>query len=248
MDSGATILIADDQPDFLENVSLTLEAAGYRVLTADDGVKALTLLQSESVNLILADIAMPRMNGYQLHKRVRENPEWLTIPFILLTARSLNSDIRYGKELGVDDYLTKPIQPEDLLAAVRGSLRRASQLSRLVAQPPPDKPKEQEVLNVGQLRINVNYHQAWLCDQELDLTPKEFLLLKYLTQQANNVVTLEEIVQATNQIEVQRTEATSLVAPILNTIRGKLKAIVGDDQELIENVRGIGYRLIPLHN
>ena len=121
--TGATILVVDDQPDLLENISLTLESAGHQVLTAGDGVEALAVLQSQPVDLILADIAMPRMNGYQLYERVRENVQWVAIPFLFLTARAMDSDIRYGKELGSDDYLIKPIQPEDLLAAVQGRLR-----------------------------------------------------------------------------------------------------------------------------
>jgi DNA-binding response OmpR family regulator len=123
-----SILLVDDQPEILENLSMAVEAAGYQVLTANDGYEALTILQDQPVSLILADIAMPKMNGYQLYERVRENPQWVMIPFLFLTARALDSDIRYGKELGVDDYLTKPIDVEDLLAAVQGKLRRVEQL------------------------------------------------------------------------------------------------------------------------
>ena len=114
----ASILVVDDQPELLENIGFALETGGYIVLTADNGYEALTILETQPVNLILADIAMPGMNGYQLYERVRENPEWVRIPFLFLTARAMNSDIRFGKELGVDDYLTKPIEVEDLLATV----------------------------------------------------------------------------------------------------------------------------------
>ena len=86
---------------------------------AKDGIEALTTLRSHTVDLILADIGMPRMNGYQLYDHVAENPQWVMIPFVFLTARALDSDIRYAKELGVDDYLTKPFMPDDLLAAIR---------------------------------------------------------------------------------------------------------------------------------
>jgi DNA-binding response OmpR family regulator len=120
----ASILVVDDHVELLENIELTLEAAGYRVLTARDGMEALEVLRSQPVSLVLADIAMPRMNGYQLYDRIRANPQWVAIPFVFLTARALGSDVRHGKELGADDYLTKPIQPEDLLAAVQGRLRR----------------------------------------------------------------------------------------------------------------------------
>jgi len=133
MKTDISILVVDDEPNFLDNIRLALEAEGYRVLSAGNGVEALAVLHSQPVNLILADIAMPDMNGYRLYERVRERPQWLTIPFVFLTARKLDSDIRYGKELGVDGYLTKPIRVADLLAVVRGKLRRAQQLVQSTA-------------------------------------------------------------------------------------------------------------------
>ncbi len=170
MEPLATILIVDDQPEILENIELTLSIEGYRVLAAADGPEALDLLQAHAVDLILADIAMPRMNGYQLFERVRENPEWIPIPFLFLTARAMDSDIRYGKELGADDYLTKPIQPEDLLAAVQGRLRRARELARLseahLAAQAPKAPAAAapapQVLDLGRLRVDPGQHRAWM--------------------------------------------------------------------------------------
>src|SRR5215218_7736233 len=178
-----TILVADDQPDLVAMISLTLESAGFQVLRSGDGLEALAILQAQTVDLILADIAMPRMNGYQLYQRARENPHWLAIPFIFLTARSLDSDIRYGKELGVDDYLTKPIEPEDLLAAVQGRLRRASQLAHLFVQ--PARPADQRSVAIGRLRVDLGQHRAWLDDRLLDLSAREFTLLEYLVRRAD---------------------------------------------------------------
>ena len=129
MKANATILVVDDHVAVLESMAVTLEAEGYQVLTAVDGVEALSILESQPADLILADIAMPRMNGYQLLERVRANPAWVAMPFLFLTARAMDSDVRYGKELGVDDYLTKPIEPEDVIAAVHGKLLRGRQLS-----------------------------------------------------------------------------------------------------------------------
>ncbi len=130
-DKRDTILAVDDERDLLHNIKQVLELEDYAVLTAGDGLEALNILQAQSVDLILADVAMPRLNGYQLYERVRANSRWALIPFIFLTERGLDSDIHYGKELGVDDYLTKPFEIEDLVAAVRGKLRRAKQLARL---------------------------------------------------------------------------------------------------------------------
>ena len=175
----ATILIVDDQPELVDSIGMALEAAGHTVLSAGDGQTALGLLESEPVDLILADIAMPRMNGYQFYERVRENVDWIRIPFLFLTARTMDSDVRYGKELGVDDYLTKPIQPEDLLASVNGKLRRARQLAEAAA--PAERTSAGEgFLQAGRLRIELGQHRVWMQDELIKLSAKEFALLEHL--------------------------------------------------------------------
>lgn len=240
-----TILVADDQPDLRAMISLTLESAGFQVLRSGDGLEALAILQAQAVDLILADIAMPRMNGYQLYQRVREDPRWLAIPFIFLTARSLDSDIRYGKELGVDDYLTKPIEPEDLLAAVQGRLRRALQLARLLSQ--PAAPGNQRSIVVGRLRIDSGQHRAWMDDQLIDLSARELTLLEYLARRADTMVAPQALIHVTHGLETDDIEAGSLLRPLIRSLRRKLGYAVGE-MGCIENVRGVGYRLIaPTH-
>jgi DNA-binding response OmpR family regulator len=238
-----TILVADDQPELLAMISLTLEAAGFQVLRSVDGMEALAILQAQAVELIVADIAMPRLNGYQLYQRVRENPAWLAIPFLFLTARSLDSDIRYGKELGVDDYLTKPIEPEDLLAAVQGRLRRASQLAHLLAQPAAPAPEDHRSIVVGRLRIDSSQHRAWMDDQLIDLSAREFTLLEYLARRVDTMVTPQVLIQVTHGLETDDIEAGSLLRPMIRSLRRKLGYAVGE-MGCIENVRGVGYRLI----
>lgn len=119
-----SILVVEDEPDLLDNLRITLEGAGYRTLTARNGFEALAVLQAQSVDLILSDINMPRIGGYQLYKLVRENPRWSAIPFLFLTGCKFLSDgeIQYGKKLGIEEYLTKPIQPEYLLLVVESKL------------------------------------------------------------------------------------------------------------------------------
>jgi DNA-binding response OmpR family regulator len=237
-----TILVADDQPELLAMIRLTLEAAGYTVVEVGNGFDALAALQEHEINLILADIAMPRMNGYQLYQRVRENPQWHMIPFVFLTARALDSDIRYGKELGVDDYLTKPIQPEDLLAAVQGRLRRAGQLAQLAAQPAAPSAPQFRGIVLGDLRIDLGQHRAWLGGQPLELSAREFTLLEYLSQRANMMVPPRELIQATHGLNVDDVEAGGLLRPLIRSLRRKLGYGVGETG-CIENVRGVGYRL-----
>lgn len=231
METVASILIVDDEPDLLENVGLALEAEGYRVLTADDGDEAIAVLQSQVVDLILADIAMPRLNGYQLYERVCENPQWVAIPFLFLSARTLDSDVRYGKELGVDDYLSKPIRAEDLLAAVRGKLRRAQQLAQASAQ-----------LTVGQLHIDSGQHRVWLDGREVSLSAKEFTLLECLAQRANQVVPSPELVQVTHGLDTDHAEAGAILRPLIRSLRRRLGYPAGE-MGCIENLRGVGYRL-----
>jgi DNA-binding response OmpR family regulator len=191
------------------------------------------------VNIIVADIAMPDMNGYQLYDRVRQNPAWVSIPFIFLTARTMDSDIRYGKELGVDDYLTKPIRAADLLAAVRGKLRRAQQLAAAATPPEPSSQAGPGGLKVAGLRIDSSQYRAWLGQEELKLSAKEFILLEVLARQAGNVIPPQDLVKATHQFETDPIEAGTLLRPLILSLRRKL-----DEQVVtIENVRGVGYRL-----
>ncbi|MEM7348717.1 MAG: response regulator transcription factor [Chloroflexota bacterium] len=244
-----TILVVDDQPDLLESIELTLVSMGYHVLTANDGLDALNLLKNEAVALIVADIAMPRLNGYQLYEQVRENPAWVSIPFLFLTARALDSDVRYGKALGVDDYLTKPIEPEDLLAAVQGKLRRAKQLGFLAStQPAPpitsmpalssDSP-----LRVGRLTIDPVRHQVQLAKRPIKLSAREFMLLYYFAERVNQVISPQELATVTHSLETDAVEAGALLRPLIRSLRRKLGYKVGE-MGCLENIRGVGYRLI----
>jgi DNA-binding response OmpR family regulator len=244
MNEPVTILVVDDQPDLLSNLELTLESEGYRVLTAGDGLEALNMMHANQVDLILADIAMPRMNGYQLFEQVREQPHWLAIPFLFLTARTLDSDIRYGKELGVDDYLTKPIQPEDLLASVHGKLRRAEQMAHAQSSAPAAASSNGRTLHVGTLRIDPDQHRAWLHNEPMPLSAREFTLLEYLARRVNMVVSPKELIRATHNLDTDHEEAGTLLRPLIRTLRRKLGYPVGEIG-CIEVVRGVGYRLSP---
>lgn len=244
MDPIASILVVDDQLEIRENLALVLEAEGYKAIIAADGVEALSQLESQPVDLILADIAMPRMNGYQLFERVREDPRWVTVPFLFLTARAMDSDIRYGKELGVDDYLTKPIQPEDLLAAVAGRLKRARQLTKMVLQPALAQATAPHTLDLGRLRIDPAQHRVWMDEELVRLSAREFVLLQHMASKAGQVLSPQELILVTHELDTDVVEAGSLLRPLIRSLRRKLGYSVGE-MGCIENVRGVGYRLIP---
>lgn len=238
----AAILTVDDQPELLDSIAMTLGAAGHTTLRASDGLEALDLLRSQPVDLILADIAMRRLNGYQLYQQVRENPAWVAIPFVFLTARALDSDIRYGKELGVDDYLTKPIEPEDLLAAVQGKLRRTQQLAQLAR--PAAEPAAPETWDIvlGRLQIHLGQHRVCMDGRPVQLSAKEFALLTSLVRRAGDVAAPRDLVAATHGIDTDDAEAGELLRPLVRTLRRKLGYPIGA-LGCIENVRGVGYRL-----
>lgn len=126
--SQEVLLIVEDNPVLREGLLEMLELEGYQVHTAANGQEALDVMQNVVPNLILSDIAMPEMDGYTFFRTVREKPEWVVIPFIFLTARGEKEDILSGKDLGVEDYLVKPVTREDLLIAVNSRLQRSQQL------------------------------------------------------------------------------------------------------------------------
>lgn len=258
MSTQMTILVVDDQPELRSGLALTLEAEGYRVLLAEDGSVALDQLRTQIVDLILADIAMPEVNGYQLYEQVRADPRLLRIPFIFLTARALASDVRYGKVLGVDDYLTKPVKPEDLLAAVEGRLRRARDLASLwaegersvaVAAPPTTASHAAppsagaEPLVLGTLRIASAQHRVWLAEREVALPAREFRVLELLARHVGEVLTPAAIVQVSHGITTDDAEASALLRPMIRTLRRRMGYGVGE-MGCIENVRSVGYRLV----
>jgi CheY-like chemotaxis protein len=147
-EAKSLIMVVDDNPEFLSGIQLTLEMEGYKVWTANNGQNALDQLEKAFVlrqridgsgmehlpDLILADIMMPEMDGYEFYERVRANPYTNHVPFIFLTAKSADENIRHGKELGADDYFSKLAPPEDLLASIRGKLKRVEQQRTMAAE------------------------------------------------------------------------------------------------------------------
>lgn len=243
MDPLACILIVDDEPELRHGLQMALMEAGYEVVAARNGLEALNVLQTRPIDLILTDVAMPDMNGYQLLERVHDNPQWATIPFIFFSGRTLDSDIRYGKELGADDYLTKPIEGADLLASVRGKLRRAERLrQRPLAN--TDQQQTSSISTFGHIQIEYGQHRVWVDGESVKLTPNEFTALELMTQKANAVLSPQELIAATHGLKTNYIEASNLLRPLIRSLRRKLGYKVGD-LGCIESVRGVGYRFVP---
>lgn len=247
MARNKTILIVDDDRIQLEVIRTLLETEGFAVCSATNGKDALRHLQTNKIDLILSDIVMPEMNGYQLFEEVSAHASWHDIPFVFLTARDMNSDIRFGKSLGVDDYLLKPISAADLLATVEGKLRRRELKSRFSDQSTASSSSKDEssFIQVGQLRIDPRGHRIWWGETRVSVSAREFALLLELATHRQEILSAQDLVKVTHQLETDPRDAGMLIRPLIRSVRRKLGFSAGETG-CIENVRGVGYRLIPL--
>ena len=180
--SKIQVLVVDDEPRYLKLVRYNLEAAGYQVITAATGEEALSLVARKSPDLIILDIRLPGIDGYEVCTRIRE---FSSTPIIMLTAKGEEREKVQGLRLGADDYVTKPFGAEELMARVETVLRRG-RLSE--AQTPSD-------LNVGELTIDFMQRKVTLSGQEVSLSPTEYRLLQCLAVNAGRVVVQEELLE-----------------------------------------------------
>jgi len=241
------VLVVDDHPDLLDTLKFILTEHGFEVLTARNGQEALDLLQEQPINLILSDVSMPYINGYQLFQALREasDPRLVAMPFIFISGRAtLDSDIRFAKSLGVDDYLVKPVCPEDLIAVVKGKLLAAERLQQTFA-PAPTLPNGYETVTlvIDQQYLYIDYvqHRAWLDEEEIQLTAKEIFLLEHLACQPNRVISTLQLFATTHGYKTtDQQDAGRLLRPIIRSLRKKLGEQIGS---FIKNIRGRGYML-----
>ncbi|TET53044.1 MAG: hybrid sensor histidine kinase/response regulator [Anaerolineales bacterium] len=159
--NGAHILVVEDHEPLLAAIGEVLSNSGYQVTVAVDGVEALEAMQSNAPGLIVADIMMPRMDGYAFYEAVRRNPAWVSIPIIFLTAKAEKQDVLRGKAMGAEDYITKPFDPEELLVAVQARLRRAAAI-RQAEEARFEAMKDEIVTILGhELRTPVTYIRGY---------------------------------------------------------------------------------------
>ncbi len=175
----ARILIVDDESRYIRAVQVNLEASGYQVVTAANGQQAVERAAREEPDLILLDIRMPDMDGYEACQRIRE---FSTVPIIMLTALAETPNKVKGLDLGADDYVTKPFSVDELLARVRATLRRIEEYSE------QEQPGEQAVFQAGELHVDFVRQRVFVRDREIKLTPTEYRLLCELVKHAGRVV------------------------------------------------------------
>jgi len=175
------ILVVDDEPSMLDVIRYSLEKAGYQVCAAADGEEALRLAREQKPDLVILDIMLPRLDGYEVCKILCVE---MGMPIIMVTAKDEEIDKVVGLEVGADDYLTKPFSTRELVARVRAHLRRKMRVSQA---PPPNE------LSFGDLAINFDRREVHADGRKVDLTPREFDVLSHLVQNVNRVVTRENL-------------------------------------------------------
>ena len=223
-----TVLVVDDERRYRELLEMDLARRGYRVLTAADGLRALDLVEQGEPDLVVLDLMLPDMDGYEVCRRIREMS---TVPVIMLTARVEESDKVRGLRTGADDYVTKPFSAEELLARIEAVLRRAE-----ATHPPDARPFES-----ADLRIDFAKRRVTLRGHDVDLTPTEYRLLEQLAANSGRVMVQEELLRRVWGPGYEG--ATEL----LHTAIRRLRTRIEDDPaapRYIQTKRGVGY-LIP---
>jgi DNA-binding response OmpR family regulator len=223
----AKILIVEDEPALLRGLKDTFEAQGYEVLTAQDGEKGLDLALTSDPGLILLDIMLPRVNGYEICRAVRENG--LEMPIVMLTAKGQEEDIILGLNLGADDYITKPFRRGELVARVQAFLRRS-------------QTKQAAVSRFGDYELNLAAHKLFRKGNEVELTAKEFRLLEYLVARQGCALTRDDILNAVWGRSIMVTPRS--VDRCVATLRSKIEPDP-HDPAFIHTIRDIGYRFEP---
>jgi DNA-binding response OmpR family regulator len=184
MPKRATILVVDDEPHVVRLVKANLESSNYKVLTAGDGEQGVRLVESDMPDLVILDIMLPKMDGYEVCRRIRE---FSPVPIIMLTARSAEVDLVHGFEAGADDYLTKPFAVSELLMRVRAVLRRSKWPEEVLAR---------QGFRAGPIEIDFAQHKVTLDGETVKLSPTEYRLLAHLASNAGRVILHRELLRA----------------------------------------------------
>jgi len=225
----STVLVVDDEPIVREVVVRYLERDGYRTLEASTGDEAERLLESDPPSLVVLDVMLPGIDGFELCRRIRAGSD---LPVILLTARGEEADRIVGLELGADDYLTKPFSPRELAVRVRNLLRRAAGADD----------GDVNAVTFGDVEIDLTSRQATKRGRPLRLTLKEFDLLWFLATHRRRVFSREELM---NRVWGYRSELdTGTLTVHIRRLRAKIEDDPAHPKHL-ETVWGVGYRLTP---
>ena len=224
------ILVVDDEKEIAELIEIHLMSQDYNVTKAKNGLEALKLLDENHFDLVLLDVMMPKMDGKETLKKIREK---FNIPVIMVTAKTSEKDKVEGLTLGADDYVTKPIKPLELIARVKAQLRRFT-----VLNPNKVEVEEPNEISIRNLYVNKVTHEVKVDDEQIKLTKIEFDILYLLAKNPNKVFSTEEIFE--NVWKEKNFDATNNVMVHIRRLRNKLKEETREEK-IITTVWGVGY-------
>jgi len=222
-----TVLVVEDDPKMLHLLRLYLEREGFGVVTAADGQAALDAADRTHPNLVILDLMLPRLDGYEVCRRLRATSD---VPILMLTARVDEVDKLLGLQLGADDYVTKPFSPREVVARVRAILRRTEPARR------------DRILRHGDLEMDLDRHHATVAGREVRLTPIEFKLLQTFLEAPQRAFTRDQLLTA-----IYPHHEAAVVDRTIDVHVGNLRAKLGDDParpRYIATVRGVGYKVL----
>jgi two-component system phosphate regulon response regulator PhoB len=219
------ILVVDDEPDVVELVEFNLRNAGFDVITAEDGEEALKKARSSAPDLLVLDIMLPEIDGFEVCKLLRRDPSTAKIPIIMLTAKAAEIDRVLGLEFGADDYLTKPFSPRELILRIKKLIQRKT-----------GEAEKAEQYRVGALTLDTARHVVAVNDEPVVLTATEFNLLLILVQRRGRVQSRDQLLR--DVWGYDRIVDTRTVDTHMRRLREKL----GPVAEFLETVRNVGYR------
>jgi two-component system OmpR family response regulator len=228
--AGSKILIVEDDLNLMATLKYNLLKEGYSVVTATDGIEAVEVARGEQPDLIVLDVMLPKLSGFEVCRILRKD---MSVPILMLTAKTEEIDKIVGLEIGADDYMTKPFSMRELLARLGAMLRRAGMAG-------PQQAKEPALLKIGELEIDTGRHQASLRSVPLDLTPKEFDLLFFLARNKGLVFSREQLLEKVWGYDYAG--GTRTVDVHIRWLRKKIEADPARPDYLL-TVRGAGYKL-----
>ncbi len=226
------ILVVEDDIDIIKLLKIYLENDGNKVLSAKNGLEALEVMENTKIDLVVMDIMMPQMDGYELTKRIREK---LNIPILMLSAKNEDTDKILGLNLGADYYITKPFNPLEIVARVNSNLRRFYDLNKSI-----EVDNNKEKLVVGELVLDTQKMTLFKGEDEIIVTPTEFKILSLLMKTPGRVYTKVQIYEAINGEYFDSDDNTIMVH--ISRLRDKVEN-ESKNPEYIKTVRGIGYKI-----
>lgn len=222
----ARLLVVDDEPNIVELLSASLRFAGFDVATARDGTQALKLADSYRPDLVVLDVMMPGIDGFEVVRRMRENQQ--RVPVLFLTARDATEDKIAGLTLGGDDYITKPFSLEEVIARIRAVLRRAQ----------GDARKATPILRYADIQLDDDSHEVLKAGQSVTLSPTEYKLLRYFLQNPQRVLSKSQILDHVWQYDFDGD--ANVVESYVSYLRRKIDTT---EPRLLHTIRSVGYVL-----